>query len=78
MESNFGALNDNKNKFQNDEIIKDIEIDKDNKNSKVMKEKEDYFKDRIFLGIKVPAKVENPDKVINLLGGFEKIKKKVK
>ena len=78
MESNFGALNDYKDKFQNDEIINNNEIDNDDKNSKVKKEKEDNLKYRIFLGIKVPAKVENPDKVINLLGGIEKIKKKVK
>lgn len=37
-----------------------------------------FFQGRKFLGIKFPAKIENPENAIKSIGGLEEIKKNVK
>lgn len=79
MESNDGA-NVNSDKLSDEKEINNNSFSDfhEEKNDKIFTNcPREFFKDNKYLAIKIPAKIENPNKVIELLGGFKKINKMV-
>lgn len=66
---NFSELNVKRN---NNFIANDEQIGID-----IFKIKDEFYKGKKYLAIKLPAKIENTNKAIELLGGTELINKKV-
>ncbi len=78
MDSNQRASDMNKNLSEKNQItnlnLNGI-IDENDKD--IFQICDNFYKGKKYLAIKIPAKIENPNKVLDLLGGKDLIEKKV-